>query len=50
MLMDKKVTKKKKEKPDADEKMVLKHLAKDTKEFKAQLKDDAKLKKKLLKK
>lgn len=40
---------KKKKKPDADEKMVLKHLAKDNKEFKGQLKDDAKLKKKLLK-
>lgn len=42
--------KKKKEKPDADEKMVLKHLAKDKKEFKGQIKDDEKLKKKLLKK
>lgn len=40
---------KKKKKPDADEKMVLKHIAKDTKEFKGQLKEDAKLKKKLLK-
>lgn len=45
--MDRKVAKKKK--PDADEKMVIKHLAKDTKEFKAQIKDDAKLKKKLMK-
>ena len=47
--MDRKGAKKKKEKPDTDEKMVLKHLAKDTKEFKAQIKDDAKLKKKLKK-
>ena len=39
----------KKKGPDKDEKMVLKHIAKDSKEFKGQLKDDAKLKKKLLK-
>lgn len=47
--MDRKGAKKKKEKPDADERMVLKHIAKDTKEFKGQIKDDAKLKKKLMK-